>query len=187
MCDCKNNCSMKVETLTLDDGRRAERHISLDQAGNEVVEIFAEEKRPLKLEKRITREMKSVIAKEVHETIKDGEVAFQEVRALEPEAPLQIMSRIGLVDHDKIVDGDYVRTSDIHQLIADGVVAGVSELMERMEPVSMQKVGAQPILKAQQIVEKNVEEGKKSDITVNVIMGVIIAIQVAFFSYIFLM
>jgi hypothetical protein len=34
---------VKVETLTLDDGRRAERHITLDEQGNEIVEIFAEE------------------------------------------------------------------------------------------------------------------------------------------------
>lgn len=43
-----NNCcddkTVRVETLTLDDGRRAERHIGLNDTGNEIVEIFAEEK-----------------------------------------------------------------------------------------------------------------------------------------------
>jgi hypothetical protein len=63
----KNNCECgeanKIESLVLDDGRRAERHITLDANGNEVIEIFAEEKRPLKLEKRIVRETdrKSVV------------------------------------------------------------------------------------------------------------------------------
>lgn len=192
----KKNCchhsdeqEIKVEALTLDDGRRAERHIILDEQGNEVVEIFAEEKRPLKLEKRIVREYKNIVSKETHQTVKDGEVAYEEVRSLEPEVPLQLRSRVGVADHHKIVDGDYVRKEEIHNLIADGVVAGVSALMEQYEPV---KVAApvqqpQPVFRAQEVVEKSVEEKKKNDMLVNVIMGVIVVAQVAFFAYIFLM
>lgn len=193
MCSCKNNCccavekAPKIETITLDDGRRAERHITVDESGNEVIELFAEEKRPLKLEKRITREMKSVVSKEVHETIKDGEIAFQEVHALEPEVPLQILSRIGVADHNKIVDGDYVRKEEINKMIEEGVVAGVTALMDRMEPVAAQSAPAQPILKAQQLVEQNIEEKKKGDIFVNVIMGIVVVLQAAYIGYIVLM
>lgn len=191
MCNCKNNCCsvekpLKVESLTLDDGRRAERHTTLDESGVEIVEIFAEEKRPLKLEKRITRETKNVISKEVHEIIKDGEVAFQEVRSLEPEVPLQILSRIGLADHNKIIDGDYVRKEEINQMISDGVVAGVAALMDRMEPVVAQNV-PQPVLRAQAMVEQNVAEAKKGDMVTNVIMVIVVALQIGFFGYIFLM
>lgn len=186
---------VKVETLTLDDGRRAERHITLDEQGNEIVEIFAEEQRPLKLEKRILREFKTVVAKETHETIKDGEIALQEVRSSEPEVPLQLRSRIGVADHHKVVDGDYVRKQEIDKLIADGVVAGVSALMEHMEPVIHQKPEpvvaqqpqpVQPLFRAQSVIEKNVEEKKKGDMTVNIILGVIIVLQLGFFGYIFL-
>ena len=187
---------VKVETLTLDDGRRAERHITLDEQGNEVVEIFAEEQRPLKLEKRILREFKTVVAKETHETIKDGEIALQEVRSLEPEVPLQVRSRIGVADHAKVVDGDYVRKEEIDKLIADGVVAGVSALMEHMETVihhkpepvvAPQPQQPQPLFRAQSVIEKNVEEKKKGDMTVNIILGVIIVLQLGFFGYLFLM
>jgi hypothetical protein len=178
---------VKIETLTLDDGRRAERHITIDEKGQEVVEIFAEEKRPLKLEKRILREYKNVISKEVHQTVKDGEVAYEEIHSTEPEVPLQLRSRVGVTDHYKVVDGDYVRKDEIGSLIADGVVAGVTALMEQYEPVSAQKQPSQPALKAQEVVEKTVENKKKNDMVVNVVMGIIILAQIAFFGYIFLM
>lgn len=192
-CCSHEEAPLRVETLTLDDGRKAERHVSVDEQGNEIVEIFAEEKRPLKLEKRILREYKNVVSKETHETIKDGEVAYQEVRSLEPDVPLQVRQRIGLADHHKIVDGDYVRKDEINKMIADGVVAGVSALMESQQPVihqpqpQPQPVRPEPLFKAQSIVEKNVEEKKKGDMTVNIIMAVIVVAQLAFFGYLFLM
>lgn len=175
----------KIETLMLDDGRRAERHITVDADGNEVIEIFAEEKRPLKLEKRILREMKNVVSKEVHETIQDGEVAYQEVRTLEQDVPLQVRERVGIADHAKVVDGDYVRKADIGKMIEDGVVAGVSALMENMEPMTSQSV---PSFKAQAIVEQHVEEKKKGEVSVIVILGVVAIVQLCLFlGYMYLM
>lgn len=177
--------ALRVETLTLDDGRRAERHVSNDEAGNEVVEIFAEEKRPLKLEKRLVREFKNVVSKEVHQTVKDGEIVLEEVHALEPNVPLQVRERIGVANHHKVVDGDYVRKEEIHKMIADGVVSGVSALMENMEPIIHPK--SEQTFRAQSIVEKNVEEKKKSDMTTYIILGAIVVVQVAFCGYFFLM
>jgi|GEM_PF-3620501 hypothetical protein len=178
--NCENQ-DCKVESLVLDDGRRAERHTTLDATGKEVVEIFAEEKRPLKLEKRIVREMKNIIAKEVHQFVKDGEVSYEEVLALEPEVPLQVRSRIGVAEHAKVVDGDYVRKDELGKLIEDGVVAGVSALMEQMQPVQAQaQRPEEKVLRAQQIVEMNVEEKKKSNSWENLALGAIILIQVVF-------
>lgn len=181
---------VKVETLTLDDGRRAERHTTVDENGQEVVEIFAEEKRPLKMEKRIVREYKQVVAKETHQTVKDGEVAYEEVLSSEPEVPLQLRSRVGIVDHHKVVDGDYVRKDEIGAMIADGVVAGVTALMENMEPVvapTALSVPATPVVRAQEVVEQAVEQKKKTDVWINVVFGVIVLVQAAFFGYMYLM
>lgn len=180
---CNNNCDheyVEVKQLILDDGRKAERRVSHDEAGNEVVEIFAEERRPLKIEKRIIREHKNVIAKETHETIRDGEISHVEVRSLEPNVPLQIRERIGLADHHKIVDGDYVRKDEIGKIVADSVVAGISALMENMEPVPNNKM----MFSAQSVVEQNVAE--KNNNLVNVIMITILVAQLAFFGYMFL-
>ena len=185
-----NNCCdhdhVQVKQLTLDDGRRAERHVSHDENGNEVVEIFAEERRPLKMEKRILREYKTIVSKETHETIKDGEISHVEVRSLEPEVPLQIRERIGIAEHHKVVDGDYVRKEEISQIVADSVVTGVSALMEGMDPVAHHK-DEEPMFHAQSIVEKNVADKKKSDGMANIVMGIILIAQCAFFAYMFLM
>lgn len=183
-----NNCykadcdHVEVKQLTLDDGRRAERHVSHDGV-NEVVEIFAEERRPLKMEKRIIREHKQIVSKETHETIKDGEVSHIEVRSLEPEVPLQVRERIGLVDHHKVVDGDYVRKDEIGQIVADSVVTGVAALMDNGVVHHEDK----PMFHAQSVVENNVAEKKKSDGMANVVMGVLLVAQLAFFGYLFLM
>lgn len=181
---------VRIESVTLDDGRKAERHVTVDGNGNEVVEIFAEEKRPLKLEKRILREHKQIVAKETHQVVKDGEIVLEEVHSTQPEVPLQLRARLGVADHAKIVDGDYVRKEEINKLIADGVVAGVGALMEQMQPVveatKASPARPEPVFKAQEVVEKNVEEKKKSDTLINAVMVVLIVVQMAVFGYFFL-
>lgn len=178
---------VQVETLTLDDGRRAERHVFADPAGHEVVEIFAEEKRPLKLEKRIVREYKNIVSKETHQTVRDGNVTFEEVRSLEPEVPLQLRERLAVADHHKIVDGDYVRKDEINGLIADGVVAGVNALMEHIEPAVAAQSATRPVLRAQEAIERTVVAEKKNDWLVTAIFGTIAVGQIAFMvAYYFL-
>lgn len=177
----------KVEIITLEDGRRAEKHVSFDENGNEVIEIFAEEKRPVKLEKRVIRQRKNIVAKETHQTVRDGDVVLEEIVALEPEVPLQIRERLGIVDHAKIVDNDYVRKEDIAKLIADGVVTGVQALMEaNEEEVEQPQIAPQPALKrptALQVVESNVEDKKKNEVVAISVLGVILLAQVAFVAY----
>jgi len=192
---CKCDDESRVQTLTLEDGRRAERHVSRDENGNEIVEIFAEEQRPLKLEKRIVREHKDIVSKETHETVQDGEVVNVEVRSLEPNVPMQVRERIGVANRAKVVDGDYVRKEEVSQLIADGVCAGVEAMMANMEPEPYAEEydeepeyepEPEPVFKAQSIVEQNVAEKKKGDALLNMVMGVVIVAQLAFFGYMFL-
>lgn len=177
---------VRVQMITLEDGRRAERHQFLDDGGNEVIEIFSEDRRPLKLEKRIVREHKQVVAKETHETIRDGEVAEVEVRSLEPDVPLQVRERLGTPEHSKVVDGDYIRKDEIGKIVADSVVAGMQALMEHWEPsVEEGQAPVPPAISAQTVVEKNVADKKKSDSTINIVMAVILVAQLAFFGYMF--
>ena len=188
-CCSEDHNEVRVHKMILDDGRHAERHVSIDEEGNEVVEVFAEEKRPLKLEKRIHREFKNVVAKETHETIKDGEVAHVEVRSGEADVPLKVVDRIGVANHAKIVDGDYVRKEEIGKIVADSVVAGVSALMENMEPVYHKdeepQSQPQPLFREQAVVENNVAEKGKNDSTTNIVMAVILLAQLGFFGYMF--
>jgi hypothetical protein len=78
------------------------------------------------------------------------------------------------------------------------VVAGISALMEKQAeqkrsplfswPASAQSAApaVQPALKAQTVVEQNVEQKKKGDVIAMIVMSVIIVVQLAFFGYIML-
>jgi hypothetical protein len=77
---------VKIEEFQLEDGRRAEKHVVVDEKGVEVEEVFAEQKPVLKIEKRIIRESKNIIVKEIHQTLKDGTVVDENVFEISPEA-----------------------------------------------------------------------------------------------------
>jgi len=202
-CCCDDHMEARVEHITLHDGRRAERHISYDDAGNEVVEVFAEEKRPLKLEERVVRETEEIVSRETVEHVRDGEVTYREVRSLSPDMPMEVRSRVGLVDHHKVVDGDYVRKEDIAELVSESVIAGVQAMMEGQQPpqvhvhhempVAVERpqvprpANEHPIFSAQSQVAQHVEEKGKNDQFVNIIMGAIIFVQLGFFGYMFFM
>jgi hypothetical protein len=187
--------NVKVDQIVLQDGRRAERHTSVDAEGKEVVEIFAEERKPLKLEKRIVREKAQVVAREITETVQDGVVVDQETKEI-PVPTMQVTQHIGLADHAKVVDGEYVKRSEIGQMITDNVIAGIQALVEAQRdvqpeaPVPQQvvqqapmQVAPQPRLSAQAAVEQNVEEKKKGQLLLDIALGVLIAGQVGFFIY----
>ncbi len=200
-CCCDDHLETRVEHITLHDGRRAERHVSYDEVGNEVVEVFAEEKRPLKLEERTVRETEEIVSRETIEHVRDGEVTYREVRSLAPDVPMEVRSRVGLVDHHKIVDGDYVKREEIANLVSESVIAGVQAMMEGQQPQQIivkhestptavqtpVSAPTQPIFNAQAQVAQHVEEKGKSDQFINVILGGIILVQLGFFGYMFFM
>ena len=200
-CCCDDHMEARVEHITLHDGRKAERHISYDEMGNEVVEVFAEEKRPLKLEERIVRETEEIVSRETVEHVRDGEVTYREVRSLSSDTPMEVRSRVGLVDHHKVVDGDYVRKEDIAELVSESVIAGVQAMMESQQPhqgivkheaspiiferPQVPRPVEHPIFSAQSQVAQHVEEKGKHDQFTNIIYGVIILVQLGFFAYMF--
>lgn len=198
-CCCDDHSDVRVEQTVLPDGRRAERHISYDVNGNEVVEIFAEERRPMKLEERVVRETEEIVSRETVERVQDGEVKYREVRSLAADVPMEVRSRVGVADHHKIVDGDYVRREDIANLVSESVVAGVAAMMEGQKPPQVivrneapahsapaaVEERPQPIFSAQSQVAQHVEEKKKNDQLVNVILAGVIMVQLGFFGYMF--
>lgn len=180
--------NIRVENVVLPDGRRAERHVTLDADGREVVEIFAEEVRPLKLEKRITKEKKQIVAKETVETVKDGNVVKVDVKSVDAEPPLQLREQIATVDHDKVVYGDYVKRDELKTVVADSVVAGVSALVEaqalQSQSLQAQSVPVAPKIRIQEAVGQNVEQKKENDWRTIVWMAVILAAQIGLAIYV---
>lgn len=185
--------NVQVEQITLQDGRRAERHTFVDADGKQVTEIFAEEKKPLQLERRISKEKREYVAREVEETVRNGAVVEQKVIE-HPEPEMEITKHIGLVDHAKVIDGEYLRKEEASGMIADGVVAAVSALLDARKdlfqaPAPVVNAPAEPYqrivpkVSAQSIVEQNVEEKQKNKMWVDVGLGVLIVAQIAFFAY----
>jgi hypothetical protein len=175
--------NVKVEAMTLQDGRRAERHCYVDEQGKEIVEIFAEDKKPLKLEKRVVRESKTVLARETTETVRDGEVIEKQVVEI-PEPVMQLTQHIGLANHAKVVDGEYVSRKEVEQLVTDGVVAGITTLLEsKRESLPMQLTCSEKRVSAQAVVEQNVEDKQSQNNWLNyALIGLVVA-QVGVFVY----
>lgn len=186
---CCHEQPKRVDRLYLEDGRLAERHVFVDENGNEVVEIFAEEKKPLKLEKRIVREKKEIVAKEVHEKVKDGEVVEKVVMSAFDEKPLKVVERIGVADHAKLVDDDYVKKEELKEVIKESVVAAVATLVEKNDKVlgMDKKHSEEKQMTARMMVEQNVAKKKKNDTLVNAVLMLIVMAQVGFLGYLLLM
>lgn len=155
------NNEVKVEKLTLEDGRHAERRTSVDHQGNEVIEIYAEEVKPLKLEKRIVREMKTVVARELHQTLENGQISTEEVVAV-----------------DGLQNPVAVTKDDVAKMIQQAVES-VLEKKSHCDNAKPKMISQ--VLNAQEIVEKNVEEKNKNNNMINIVLGVIIVAQVLFF------
>lgn len=180
---------------TMLDGRLAERHTSFNKDGDKIVEIFAEEKRPLHLEKRVIQKHKQIVAEERTEYVRDGEVVEVEVKAVDAPVQMQMREHLGVVDHAKFVDGDYVKKSELGPVVTDAVVTGVATLMENFEfapqsvqaPAMVAPIAAPPVYQAQQQIAERVSMTADNDKLVNwVLIGLIVA-QLGFGFWVFFM
>jgi len=183
-----NKDNVEIERTIL-DGRAAERHTYFNGEDEKVTEIFAEEKRPLNLEKRVIQKYKKVVAEERTEMVKDGEIVEVEVKSIDPGVQMQIRERIGVADHAYTVDGQYATKQDVAEAVIEGVKVLVDS-MENYEPVEAQHYHG-PVMSAAEQIEQRVgsKEAKNAnnDMAINVVMGVLILAQLAFGFYVFFM
>lgn len=169
----------KVERIMLEDGRRAERHTSVDASGAEVVELYTEEPRPLKLERRIVSKKKEVISSQRVETIKNGEVV--DVVDHDVELPrLQLVDHISKADRPELYGSDHVTRQEVAEAVAQSVVAAVQALR-----VSQNSVPAEvPAFTAQSVVASRVEESGKGDRKYLILYLVLIVVQLGFLMWV---
>ncbi len=178
----------KVEIeRTILDGRVAERHTSFNENGDKIVEIFAEDKRPLHLEKRIVQKHKNIVSEERTEYVKNGEIVEVEVKAVDSGAKMQLREHIGVADHASVADGHYVTKHDV----AEAVVAGITTLMDSMEVEALKDRAGHsvqsPTMSALQMTEQHIEEKKETNATTIMIMSMLVMAQLAFAFYVFFM
>lgn len=183
----------KTEKVTLEDGRLAERRTHYDDEGSEIVEIYVEPKRNLKLDKRVINKTKTVLAEQIIQTIKDGEVVDQEVHSIEPEIRLEKRQHIQKENFDD--QGDYVTKDQLSRAVAEGVVEAMKVAFattkndypivkvsdggqaQVVEPLFSAQ-SKQPTLSAQSIVEENIKDKKKNDTNSLILFGAIALAQV---------
>lgn len=176
------------------DGRAAERHTCFNDDGDKIVEIFAEEERPLKLEKRIIQKHKNVIAEERTEYIKDGEIIEVEVKSINPPVQMQLREHIGVADHSKLFSGEYVTKQELGPVVSEAVVTGIAQLLDNIE-INQQSVKEEvtapmaetPIFTAQQQIAERVGIKADNDLTLNMIFALLIIAQLGFGFWVFFM
>lgn len=150
---------MAIEQFTLEDGRRAERRTSVNEAGETVVEVYAEEAKPLRLEKRITEKRKDVLAEQIVETLKDGTVTDRVVNSI--EAPtLEPRGQIDL--------------TPLAPMIAQAVIAGI----QATQPVKAQSIIVTKAEQTQLAIEERVQASQKSETRNYITCGIIIALEI---------
>ena len=170
------------------DGRLAERHSSVKENGDEIVEYFREPAKELKLEKRIIKKHEDIVSEIRTEHVKDGEIVEVEVQSIHPEERLRVVDHIGIADYDAVHDNRYVSKNDfkhdfgpvISDAIVNGVVTGMHALMENMEyedEVEHAPVMSAPVMSAAAQIEERVENSGDSDSTLKIGLGAIIFIQ----------
>jgi hypothetical protein len=176
-----NKITKTVEKFTMEDGRMAERHITLNTSGEKVVEVFVQERLPLKLEKRITEKKKEVVHEQKVETIKDGEVVEVKVLSTEPTVKMELREHIAKSDKSEIGSLNYASKKDLVDVVTQAVVAGV--MAAKPQVVAAPQTAPKPLFRAQSVVEDNVAAKKKNDGLWIGVMVVALVAQFAFFGY----
>jgi hypothetical protein len=171
----------RVERFHTEDGRIAERHISTNDAGEIVEELYIEDRRPLKLEKRVTKKHKEMLAEQRVETIKDGEVVEVQVQSVDAPPKLQVVNHIAKADKGEINPSNYISRNEIGPLVTDAVVAGVSAFCNNQ--VAGQSV-TKPVFTSQAVVEERVETKKKTSVWIYAGFGLVIVVQIAVFGWV---
>lgn len=90
----------KIEKWTLEDGRRAERHVK-DSGEERVIELHVEDERPLRLQQRIVEKTKPfVYEREIEVVDKSGNVVEKKVESVEPKVQMQLVEHLGVAAGD---------------------------------------------------------------------------------------
>lgn len=143
-----------IEKIRLEDGRMAERHVTVDENGDKHIELWAEEPRDLKLTERVTEKHAQIISERKVEKIgEDGEIYDVKVESVDPKRNMELVSHIGLAANYK--PSKYPTKDELKE----AVVAAVSE-MQAQTMVAQEVVDA-PI-SAQSIIKSNVEASEGS-------------------------
>lgn len=172
-----------AEKFYLEDGRVGEKHLSIGESGEKIVDIFVEPKTPLMHEKRVIEKHKEVLAERIVETIKDGEVVDKQVFSMEPDVRLQLREHIGLSERQDINAQNYISRAELPVLIAQALSIN-SDI--RAQSVKAQSVIVTKQEQAEMALGAKVAADQKMSMKTVVIWGAVIIGQIIILGAIYL-
>ena len=123
-----------VKVLHLEDGRACEQHTTHSADGRErVVEYYAEEARPKKLEKRVIEKTKDIIYERQIETIdpSTGQVVDVKVESTDPIVKTELREHIALADKS-VGSSNYVTKQELQDVVVSSVSAAVEGIVQQL-------------------------------------------------------
>jgi len=167
----------KIEKWTLEDGRRAERHVK-DSGEERVIELHVEDERPLRLQQRIVEKTKPfVYEREIEVVDKSGNVIEKKVESVEPKVQMQLVEH--LVPSENAVSAQSVKNDcDCHltkEEMVDTIISAIKasrQMNNQVAPVKSVN-GIRSLGLAEEIANKDKETTSSDGMTDKVLMGVI--------------
>lgn len=197
---------LKIEKWTLDDGRRAERHVK-ETSEERVIELHVEDERPLRLQQRVVEKSKPfVYEREIEVVDKQGNVVEKKVESIEPKIQMQLVEHIASASEGVAAQSVKEDDCDCHitkeemvdTIISaikasrsmDGQVASLSHEVDEEKP-RKKKVrnvnGIRSLGLAEEIANKENAAASGDNMTDKVLMGAIALLVVGLAYMLFVM
>lgn len=90
---------LRIEKLSMEDGRQAERHIKeegyCEDEQKRVIDLYVEPERPKRLAKRITEQRRPCVVRREIETVdENGDVIDRKIESIDPEDKMRLVEHI---------------------------------------------------------------------------------------------
>lgn len=186
----------KIEKWTLEDGRRAERHVK-DSGEERVIELHIEDERPLRLQQRIVEKTKPfVYEREIEVVDTSGNVVEKKVESIEPKVQMQLVEHIGIANNNAMSAQSVKEDCDCHvtkEEMVDTIISAIkaSRQMDNLDKKAHKRVksvnGIRSLGLAEEIANKDKETVVNDGTTDKILMGVIGLLAVGVVHMLFFM
>lgn len=98
---------LRIEKLSMEDGRQAERHIKeegyCENEQTRVIDLYVEPERPKKLAKRIVEKRRPCVYRREIETVdENGDVIDRKIESLDPEDKMRLVDHIATYGQNNV-------------------------------------------------------------------------------------
>lgn len=165
---------LKIEKWTLDDGRRAERHVK-ETSEERVIELHVEDERPLRLQQRVVEKSKPfVYEREIEVVDKQGNVIEKKVESIDCNCHITKEEMV-----DTIISAIKASRS------MDAQVASLSHEVDEEKPRNIN--GIHSLGLAEEIANKENAAASGDNMTDKVLMGAIALLVIGLAYMLFVM